>query len=524
MKRVVAALLIAWVGVASAAALSDVPDAALAPFRRLAIQHNGRVKPLDSYARETVYLLTGATQFRQLDSFRLILEIARHPETWQAEPLMALPYRPLRAHLGFDARTTHVSYRGLLDKRTLMPLLPAIVAKQQAGESLTLLEHETFDVYTRFVALTEVMRWELALVPPPVGQREWEVLPLAQWEQAFDWEAGPDTLQAAGQQFLLQLRAVNPTMYPPTWTIELELWYHRLRPFRWAWWLYAASALCLLGIRWGRRVGVAAFGLGMLWHAAGILTRVVLSGHPPVTNFFETMLWLPLVAVLVASVLEAIYRTRYLLFSAALVAALTLALSEQVPLDPHLVPVVAVLRSNKWLTIHVLTIVGSYGALALAMVLAHVYGAVYLRRGRAALALSALEQYLYRVMQVGVVLLAAGIMLGAVWANASWGRYWGWDPKETWALITLLWFLAILHGRIAGWLQGVGQAVATIGGFVLLLMTYYGVSFYLVGLHSYAGGHAKPLPLPLLGYLVGETLFIVAVACRRLALERSEVA
>ena len=110
-------------------------------------------------------------------------------------------------------------------------------------------------------------------------------------------------------------------------------------------------------------------------------------------------------------------------------------------------------------------------------------------------------------------------MLGAVWANASWGRYWGWDPKETWALITLLWFIAVLHGRFAGWLTGVGVALATIGGFFLLLMTYYGVSFYLVGLHSYAGGHAKPLPPLLIAYLIAEAAFMVAVGWR--AMHRS---
>ena len=132
--------------------------------------------------------------------------------------------------------------------------------------------------------------------------------------------------------------------------------------------------------------------------------------------------------------------------------------------------------------------------------------------------LASLDTFLYRVLQVGVVLLAGGIMLGAVWANASWGRYWGWDPKETWALITLLWFLAVLHGRFAGWLRGIGVALSTIGGFFLLLMTYYGVSFYLVGLHSYAGGHATPVPPLLIAYLVAEAGFLVlvgAVALRR---------
>jgi cytochrome c biogenesis factor len=122
-----------------------------------------------------------------------------------------------------------------------------------------------------------------------------------------------------------------------------------------------------------------------------------------------------------------------------------------------------------------------------------------------------------------ILAVAAGIMLGAVWANASWGRYWGWDPKETWALITLLWYVSLLHGRFAGWLRGPGLALGTIGGFFLLLMTYYGVSFYLVGLHSYAGGNAKPMPPALIAYLVGEAAFIGAVALKSVLRSRQPV-
>jgi ABC-type transport system involved in cytochrome c biogenesis permease subunit len=258
-------------------------------------------------------------------------------------------------------------------------------------------------------------------------------------------------------------------------------------------------------------MGIGVFIMAAVAHATGILIRVILGGRPPVSNFYETMLWLPFAAVVLALIFEWIYRARYFALSASILATIMLWLSDYVPLDSSISPVVAVLRSHLWLTIHVLTIVASYGALALATVLAHLYGWLSLIRRGAHPSLPTLETFLYRLVQVGVVLLAGGIMLGAVWANASWGRYWGWDPKETWALITLLWFIAALHGRFAGWLKSVGFALVTIGGFFLLLMTYYGVSFYLVGLHSYAGGHAKPLPPLLLGYLIAELAFMALV-------------
>jgi ABC-type transport system involved in cytochrome c biogenesis permease subunit len=239
---------------------------------------------------------------------------------------------------------------------------------------------------------------------------------------------------------------------------------------------------------------------------------VVLGGRPPVSNFYETMLWLPFVSAVLALIFERIYRSGLFAFSAAVLGSLLLLLADHLPLDSSISPVVAVLRSNLWLSIHVLMVVGSYAPITLAAVLAHLYGIFYLKGGARHPALPSLGLFLYRSIQVGVVMLAAGIMLGAVWANASWGRYWGWDPKETWALITLLWFLAMLHGRFAGWLKGPGMAVGTVAGFFLLLMTYYGVSFYLVGLHSYAGGNAKPFPPLLIAYLIGEILFMVVVA------------
>ena len=103
-----------------------------------------------------------------------------------------------------------------------------------------------------------------------------------------------------------------------------------------------------------------------------------------------------------------------------------------------------------------------------------------------ALTIKPLSNFIYRAMQVGVLLIAAGTILGGVWADASWGRFWGWDPKEVWALITLLVYLVPLHGRFAGWVTTFGLAVASIVCFNSVVMAWYGVNFVLgVGLHSY---------------------------------------
>lgn len=522
---------------ASASASSDpslprVSPRTLATLRVLPIQHNGRHKPFDSFARETLNHITGSPTLNGQDPILTVLSMLAHPEDWQSRPVIAIPFRPLRDALGVSPKTAHVSHEELVTTRRLMTMLPDIVEKQQRDEKLTMLEQEAMDGFDRFVAFSNLVEHRLELVPSPsTGDSNWRSIQQPEGYPAATqaaittaWSAWimalrddqPDAIDKTSGQLTQTLARLNPSAYPPAWRLRLEVLYNRAAPFRITRNLYALAAVLLVislasGARWAAAGGIAAFGVGAALHAVGIVMRVTIGGRPPVSNFYETMLWLPFVAVVLSLIFERIYRARYFGLSAALLAAIALTLADYVPLDSSITPVVAVLRSNLWLTIHVLTIVASYGALALATVLAHVYGWMVLRPQRARKTLVSLDLFLYRAIQVGVVLLAGGIMLGAVWANASWGRYWGWDPKETWALITLLWFLAILHGRFAGWLKGAGVALSTIGGFLLLLMTYYGVSFYLVGLHSYAGGHAKPLPPLLLAYLAAELVFMLVV-------------
>jgi len=516
------------------AGLSSVRPEALEDIRHLAILHNGRLKPLDSFARETLRLITGSPRLGRQDPVATLLSIGVSPSEWVEAKVIAVPFGPLRQQLGVDERTAYVSYNELVSTRKLMRMLPAIVAKEQRDEKLTWLEHETMDLYNRFVAFTQLLQQDLPLVPPTeTSAQDW--IPITQSPLRATWDSlgasfsqgDAGQVKARAEEFAAGLRRVNPHGYPAAWRLQLEVLYNRADPFAIARLLYGVSVvLLLLGLSGTRQhlnaIGMGVFVAAAILHVLGILIRVIVGGRPPVSNFYETMLWLPFVTVMLALVFERIYRVQIFALAAAVLAGITLLLADVVPLDPSISPVVAVLRSNLWLTIHVLTIVASYGALALATVLAHLYGVLFLTRRGHHPALASMETFLYRAIQVGVVLLAGGIMLGAVWANASWGRYWGWDPKETWALITLLWFVAVLHGRLAGWLKGIGIALSTIGGFFLLLMTYYGVSFYLVGLHSYAGGHAKPLPPLLIAYLIAEAVFmavvgVAAIVRRRLA-------
>ena len=201
---------------------------------------------------------------------------------------------------------------------------------------------------------------------------------------------------------------------------------------------------------------------------------------------YESLVFMGWGAIALGLAAEALNRKRFLALSAGLMGFVCLAFSENLPIDSAINPLVPVLAHTYWLSVHVMTVMLSYSAFALAMVLGHVvlFVAVFQREKTALL--SSLSGLLYRTLQVGVLFLAAGVVFGAIWANESWGRYWGWDPKETWSLITFFIYLAIIHARFAGWLGHFGLGASAILGFLAVVMTYYGVNFILAsGLHAY---------------------------------------
>jgi len=242
---------------------------------------------------------------------------------------------------------------------------------------------------------------------------------------------------------------------------------------------------------------------------------VTISGRAPVTNMYESVVYVGLGVTAIGLVLELIYRKRFIAVAAAAVATLALMLADNSPsvLDPSLQPLQPVLRNNFWLVTHVMTITLSYAAFALAMGIANITLGYFLVRSENRPAIEALSRFTYRVLQVGVVLLATGTFLGGMWAAYSWGRFWGWDPKEVWALIALLGYLAVLHSRFAGWVKYRGLAALAASCFALVIVAWYGVNFVLgAGLHSYGFGGGGKL---FMGTLVGIQSAYVALALWR---------
>jgi ABC-type transport system involved in cytochrome c biogenesis permease subunit len=253
---------------------------------------------------------------------------------------------------------------------------------------------------------------------------------------------------------------------------------------------------------------------GFLVHAYGMALRILISGRPPVTNMYESVIWVAWGVMLFALVFEAIYRARFFAACAGAVAVIALILADNVPiLSGAIEPLVPVLRDNMWLTIHVLTITLSYAAFFLAMAIAHVnLGLYFFAPGRKPL-LATLSNFLYRTLQLGTILGIAGTLLGGWWASYSWGRFWGWDAKETSIFVAIMFYLAALHGRMVGMLREFGLAIVGVLGFLGVLWAWYGVNFVLgVGLHSYGFGSGGYWYV---GSFVAMELLIVAAATIR---------
>jgi ABC-type transport system involved in cytochrome c biogenesis permease subunit len=325
----------------------------------------------------------------------------------------------------------------------------------------------------------------------------------AAWQQAY-LAKDEEQLAAAMNDFLEVVgRVAEPYREPVSEQLtERELWFNRTNPFRQAWLasLLAAFLLgvgVLLGARWAtagrafRWTGMVAYAGCLAWSVAGFWCRVTISGRPPVSNMYESVIWVAFMTAAFGLVLEFVYRSGVLALAGALVSTLGFVLADQLPLTlaPNIQPLQAVLRSNYWLVIHVLTIVSSYAAFALAWGLGNLnLGLILFAPGRRDL-IQMLSGFCYRAIQIGVVLLAAGTLLGGFWAAESWGRFWGWDPKEVWALIALLCYVIPLHARYVGWVKEFGLAVCSVVCFASVVMAWYGVNFVLgAGLHSYGFG------------------------------------
>jgi ABC-type transport system involved in cytochrome c biogenesis permease subunit len=204
---------------------------------------------------------------------------------------------------------------------------------------------------------------------------------------------------------------------------------------------------------------------------------------------YESLLWLAAGVGAFAVIAFAALRNRLVVLNANAMAALVMALTDLLPIDRFIHPMAPVLSGTAWLAIHVPIIMVGYSVLALGMLIAHLQVGFTIFAPKRTDLVSKMADLNYWYMMVGSIFLMAGILTGSVWAASSWGRYWGWDPKEVWSLVAFLAYMAILHGRFDKFIGTFGVAAISILAFQTILMTYLGVNYVLTtGMHSYGFG------------------------------------
>jgi len=236
---------------------------------------------------------------------------------------------------------------------------------------------------------------------------------------------------------------------------------------------------------------------GFIYQTLGLTSRWIISGHAPWSNGYESMIYISWATMLSGIIFSK--KSKMTLAATTLVTSLFLMVAHLNWLDPEITNIVPVLNSY-WLMIHVSIITASYGFLSLGAVLGlfSLWLIIFSNENtkeRLVATIKELTLINEKSITIGLFMLAIGTFLGGVWANESWGRYWGWDPKETWALVSVLVYMFILHMRLIPALSGIYTFnLASLIGIWSIIMTYFGVNYYLSGLHSYAAGDPMPIP------------------------------
>ena len=314
---------------------------------------------------------------------------------------------------------------------------------------------------------------------------------------------------------------------PDTKKIKLEVIYNKVKIFSRLFIFYLITGLVLLIsliFQLFKRSKIISFLVvfckwliisGFLFHSVGLAIRWYISGHAPWSNGYESMIYIAW-----ATVFSGLFfsRSSLLTLSAtAVVSSLLLMVAHLNWLDPEITNLVPVLKSY-WLMIHVSIITASYGFFALGAILGLIslWLIIFTNKRNVVKFKNTLSELTIindKTLEIGLFMLTIGTFLGGIWANESWGRYWGWDPKETWALISVLVYAIILHLRFIPKLKNKYVFnVCSMFAIWTIIMTYFGVNYYLSGLHSYAAG--DPMPIPSFVYYLTIIMILSAVVSR----------
>ena len=502
-------------------------------FGQLLIQDSGgRMKPINTFSSELLRKVSKSDRFQSMNSDQVLLSIFRNPLAWYSEPIIYLKRGndSIRSILKIPKDQKYAAFMDFFDftgKYKLAPFLEDAYKSSLPNQFEKDFIESDRKVNLMFSALEGDI---LKIFPIPLDQNDKWIAPNESSDYYFEefkdslfinniiplylrsLDKGVSTNNYADANQLLESIKGYQFKYasdiiPSDKKINAEILYNKYDIFRNLFLYYFLAGLLffvfiILNIFSENKlinnfmkyifiIFRSSIVILFVAHTFGLIARWYISGHAPWGDAYESMIYVAWATMGIG--LLFIKKSDLTLASTSFVTSMILMIAHWNWMDPSIANLVPVLNSY-WLMIHVSVIVGSYGPFALSMILGFVSLLLIVfitksNKEKIKNQLSELTMINELSVTVGLIMLTIGNFLGGMWANESWGRYWGWDPKETWALISILIYAFILHMRLIPKLRGKWLFnLMTILAFASIVMTYFGVNFYLVGLHSYASG------------------------------------
>lgn len=498
-------------------------------FGRLIIQDGGgRMKPLNTFSSELLRKVSKSDTYKGMDSDQVFLSMAMMDQLWFSVPIIHLKRGndSLRIVAGIEKTAKYAALSDFFDQQGNYKLA-GILEKAYRETTPTQFQKDYMDIGKRIDLLYSALTGQILKIYPIPGDanNKWVSYLEITETKDYDLQMGRRMLPL----YFMQLgKAVESKDYadadktlehlktfqhkfgknviPSDDKVETEILYNKYDIFKklFEWYMYAGSLMFVFAIlkifkdrKW-THISVNAFhiiiGVLFVMHSVGLVARWYISGHAPWSNAYESVIYVAWATMLFGLIFGR--KSSLTVASTAFVASMILMVAHWNWTDPEIANLQPVLNSY-WLMIHVAVIVGSYGPFAIGMILGLVAMILMLfanknNRERLDLTIKELTYINEMALTIGLVMLTIGNFLGGQWANESWGRYWGWDPKETWALVSIMVYAFVIHMRFVPSLRGTWiYNFFSVMAFAAILMTYFGVNFYLTGLHSYASGEVR---------------------------------
>ncbi|MFC2123342.1 cytochrome c biogenesis protein CcsA [Bacteroidota bacterium] len=513
-----------------------------ASFGKLLVQNrDGRIIPVNTLADRVVVKIYKKSNYNGMSADQVFLGMTVIGKQWQKEPMIKIYDPALQNMLGIEGE--YAAFLDFLDERGSYKLKEQInTAYSKSPAKRTKFDKELISSDERVNVSFSAFNGNYLKVFPLPGHpdNKWGTLTeyvdyMKKKDSAMvniglvsyfrnikdaietgDYSKADKSLEAMKKY----QQEYGSELIPSTRRTNMEVLYNKVNIFKKLFPVYMMLGMILLGIfllqlfypsvelKWLLNILYVLLAVAFAAQTIGLAVRWYISGHAPWSNGYESMIYIAWATVLAGFLFRS--KSAMTLSVTAILAGITLLTAHMNWLNPEITNLVPVLKSY-WLTIHVATITASYGFLALGSMLGFLNLSLMIFRNknnleRVTLTLKELTFVIEMSLMVGLILLVIGNFLGGIWANESWGRYWGWDPKETWSLITIIVYSFILHTRLVPGLKSLYSTnFMALVGFGSVLMTYFGVNYYLSGLHSYAQG--DPVPIPTFVYYL---LFIIA--------------